>query len=97
MKNNCYFCGTELIEGVCPNVHTFKKMCLNCQYCDENNCCNNTTNMEIIKNKIKEAAGDSYIVTQLDIVPAPLKMPTKKCKNWELKEDIKTNLANLFV
>lgn len=93
----CKLCGLEIIEGIEPCVHTFKKMCLNCAYCDENNCCTNTVNMEAIKNKIKEAAGESYIVTELTLAPAPLKAPTKKCKNWELSNTVKESLVNLFV
>ena len=48
----CKLCGLEIIDGIEPCNHTFKKMCLNCAYCNENNCCTNTVNMEAIKNKI---------------------------------------------
>lgn len=91
----CLICGEVLVDGVCPNAAThFKKMCINCSDCAENNeayFCYNKKNMEDYLNKIKSdietmTANDPYKINdiKIDIDPVPLKDPSKKCKNWKL-------------
>ena len=109
MSKLCVYCGEPLDdEGVCENVHTFKKMCINCAYCteelsdDENGTlfCGNEVNKKNALNKMLETLkkeGGGYAVKTLEIEPLPLKKPTLKCSNWELRKDILDSLTDLFV
>ena len=104
MEHFCKFCGEPLNEeGLCPNGHVFKKMCLNCTSCGKNEdgelVCKNATNLKSAYDKIMAAVKDAaqaYAVKNLEISPLPLKKPTSKCGNWELNDEIVTELVGLF-
>jgi hypothetical protein len=103
MENLCVFCGEKLNEGMSPiEHHEFKKMCLNCTCCkleDENYFCENEDNKTTVLNKMKEAASavtESYKLVNMDIAPLPLKKPTSKCKHWQLNDDVRSKLEELF-
>lgn len=96
-KINCVLCGEPLTEGKCANEHTFKKMCLNCKFMDDEMHCVNENNMQMMINKVKEVLGNSYTVDDIKLSPTILKEPTKKCKNWELSENVVEYLKTLFV
>lgn len=97
MGNLCKLCGEELVENTCPNTHIFKKMCINCKFCNENMCCTNETNMEMMITKMKEVVGESYLIDDIKLSPATLKFPTKKCKNWELNDAVLAEIGASFV
>lgn len=97
MNNICMLCGTELNEsGLCPNTHSFKKMCVNCVYCNDEMRCTNEVNMQTIVDKMKAVAGESYNVDEIKLTPTVLKCLNKKCKNWELNPNVLTHIATLF-
>lgn len=84
MSNYCKICGTELINGKCPNEHV-KKMCLNCLFCEETAdsvICKNEDNLAAALNKVKESLPSGYEFENLVLKPIPLKDPLKKCKKW---------------
>lgn len=103
MEEFCKFCGTPLEDGVCPNGHNFKKMCINCADCgvdaDGKFVCKNEDNLKTAFEKIMEAASgvtEAYVVKNLEILPVPLKKPTLKCGKWTLNDGIKKELETLF-
>ena len=90
--SKCVFCGTDLVDGKCPNFNQhLNKMCLNCSSCNcemgddgtEKYLCVNETNMNNILNKIKESLV-GYEIEDIKLKPLPLKDFTKKCKLWTL-------------
>lgn len=96
LTTNCPLCGTELVEGKCPNetIH-LKPMCLNCKdcTCDTANgslFCENEGNKQKTIEKMVAAVGDSYAVDVNSIVlkPLPLKDATKKCKQWTFNVNV---------
>jgi len=100
MDKLCVFCGEPLNEdGVCENIHSFKKMCLNCQFCDGMYCQNEDNKQKALEKMLetlkKESGG--YSVKTLEIEPLPLKKPALKCSNWALSENIRVQLPALFV
>lgn len=102
IKNLCLLCGETLTnDGKCPNGHSLKRMCINCKFCNENMCCTNEDNKNVMLKKINESAkeivGDSYLITSIQITPVTLKYPNKKCRNWELNTAIIDNIASFFV
>lgn len=83
----CILCGEELNDnGICPNSNLhFKPMCLNCEFCQENeeHCvCLNDENREDAINKIKASFEGGYEIKDITLEPLPLKEPTKKCKRY---------------
>ena len=104
MSELCKFCGEPLNEeGLCPNEHVFKKMCLNCTSCGKNEdgelVCKNEANLKSAFDKIMAAVKDAaqaYSVKNLEIAPLPLKKPTNKCGLWELSADVITEIAGMF-
>lgn len=104
-KELCKFCGSELVEGKCPNNHEFKKMCVNCLYSKRSGngdyVCNNDKNMQDAKAKIEEAvhaAASGYAITSFnyELEPLPLKKPTAKCSRWEMSTAIIDEIEGLF-
>lgn len=94
--NKCIFCGCELIDGSCPNGPHFKAMCLNCDFCkdEDGKCyCNNPENKEDAINKIKASIPSGYEIEELKVKPLPLKDETKKCKRWNLLK----NFSELYL
>lgn len=88
--NKCVFCGSDLVDGKCPNGPHFKPMCLNCNDCqnvDTTPVCVNEENKNNAMEKIKESVPSGYEIESLAIKPLPLKDATKKCKNWSLYTD----------
>lgn len=104
MAKYCRFCGETLNEeGLCPNGHEFKKMCVNCIYCNEDAedtlVCMNEDNKKAALNKMLEllkSEGGGYAVKTLEIEPVPLKKPTLKCGRWELDETIVKDVIGMF-
>ena len=90
MANNCIICGTELVDGKCPNIHGLKPMCLNCVSCiytiNEEYRCDNEKVLEIASQKMMEALPEGYEVAELEIKPMLLKNPCKKCSNYALNK-----------
>ena len=82
----CPFCGSEFVDGKCPNGPHFKPMCLNCEFCgsagEGRYVCINEENKKNALEKIKESVPSGYEIETLSIKPLPLKDETKKCKNW---------------
>ena len=74
--SKCPFCGSDLVDGKCPNGPHFKPMCLNCNDCQDID----TKPVE----KIKESVPSGYEIETLTIKPLPLKDATKKCKKWNI-------------
>ena len=103
IENYCVLCGSTKVDGICPNQHTFKKMCLNCAFLGPNEegkpLCLNETNMKNVLDKMHAALSEfgGYNVTRLEVEPVPLKNPTKKCGEWALSEEVKEKLTELFV
>ena len=106
MSKLCRLCGSEKSEGSCPNDHSFKKMCLNCEFAvrlEEDGDlyrCTNEENLNSAKEKMLAAAtkeNASYTITSFDIEPVPLKRPTLKCGKWVLSEEVRGALEKLFV
>lgn len=90
--SKCLFCGTELVDGKCPNFEQHLiKMCLNCSSCEslinddggEQFYCNNTTNMNAQLEKLQNAL-KGYVIEEIKLKPLPLKDCTKKCNLWNL-------------
>lgn len=104
MSEFCKFCGEPLNEeGLCPNGHVFKKMCLNCTSCGKNEdnelVCKNEANLKSAFDKIMAAvqgASQAYSVKNLEIAPLPLKKPTNKCGLWELNNEVLNELIGAF-
>ena len=102
MENICKLCGSPLDEkGVCTGVHGLKRMCLNCNFCqnEENSFfCVNETNTKNALEKIKAMAKEKtgYEITNLELKPLSLKKPQMKCGNWMLADTLKTNIEDLF-
>ena len=100
MNNLCVFCGEELDDkGLCMNTHTFKKMCLNCEWCENMTCQNEDNKKKALKKMLEtlKNEGGGYAVKTLEIEPLPLKKPTLKCQNWTLSAVILNKLPELFV
>ena len=84
MADICIICGSELVNGACPNGPHLKKMCYNCKDCKETADndeslykCYSQKNMDKALEKIKESVPDlGYSIT---LEPLPLKNPSKKC------------------
>ena len=49
------------------------------------------------RGNVLSAALTSDTVDNIEISPLPIKKPTRKCKQWELNENVKNNLVDLFV
>lgn len=88
MNDFCKICGTEKVNGVCPNAEShLKKMCLNCESCvneTDTAFCNNPDNLNDAVEKIKQNIPSGYSLENIELKPLPLKDPTKKCKRWKL-------------
>jgi hypothetical protein len=86
--NKCPFCGSEFVDGKCPNGPHFKPMCLNCNDCNDIDTdkpvCVNEENKNNALEKIKESVPSGYEIETIAIKPLPLKDVTKKCKKWSL-------------
>ena len=86
--NKCPFCGSEFVDGKCPNGPHFKPMCLNCEFCEPIDGgkyeCINEENKNNALEKIKASVPSGYEIESLNIKPVPLKDETKKCKNWKI-------------
>lgn len=93
MSKLCPICGSELVDGRCPNQEQhFKPMCLNCVHCKEDEFnevsetpsfrCHSEGNMNKALNKITAAINVSELGYELKLSPLPLKNPTKKCVLW---------------
>ena len=103
MGKYCKFCGSVTEEGVCPNDHDFKKMCINCSDSitedGETFFCNNAANKEAAQKKIEDAinaAGVNTYTVEYALHPVALKKPTLKCGQWTLSEDVVEDLKGLF-
>lgn len=104
MEQFCKFCGGPLNEeGLCPNRHSYKKMCLNCEYCGKNEkselVCKNEDNFKAAFDKIMAAVSgvtQSYSVKNLVIEPIPLKKPTAKCGSWKLSDVVLAEIEESF-
>ena len=92
MSEICKICGSEKVEGKCPNAEThLKKMCLNCNSCYEDNgkCqCRNEENLKDATQAFLKSVPSGYEVENLSLKPVALKDPTKKCKRWEINKNI---------
>ena len=94
MKQYCPLCGSEFIDGACPNDHSFKKMCLNCAWLSENEAgelvCSNEQNQKDAAEKVRASiikeSDIGYSIKNLafELSPLPLKKPTLKCGKWTL-------------
>lgn len=104
MENYCNLCGSILVDNKCPNNHNldFKKMCLNCKFCDTNLCCINNDVMETMKNNILSGIEKNSInlgnftIKNIELSPTTIKYPTKRCSKWELNEKIIESFKNSF-
>lgn len=103
--SKCIFCGTELVEGKCPNQENhFKPMCINCMFCntevtdtDDGKCfCENPDNKEDAVKKIKEAVPSGYEIEDIKLKPLPLKDETKKCKRWKLVQNFREIILETY-
>lgn len=89
--NKCTICGTELVDGKCPNTHVAKPMCLNCIWMnstDENYSCVNQNVLNLAVEKMMAALPEGYEVENLTMKPMALKNPCKKCGNHELNKEM---------
>lgn len=100
----CKFCGQELVDGMCPSGHSFKKMCLNCEFLSKNEngelvCANEENRSREMKAILEAASGVTkmYQVESVEISPIPLKKPTAKCGQWKLDESVLEEIRNMFV
>lgn len=87
--SRCVFCGENLTDqGQCPNIaQHFKPMCLNCEFCqenEENHLCLNEENKNDAIQKIMTSYEGGYKITNIELSPIPLKDATKKCKRYLL-------------
>ena len=87
--NRCLFCGEILNEqGICPNMaQHYKPMCINCIHCCENEdgcICTNEDNKNDAAQKIMSSYEGGYKITNIELIPIPLKDPTKKCKRHNM-------------
>lgn len=88
--DRCLICGTEFVEGKCPNVHELKPMCLNCISISESEGeyrCLNEAVLDIAREKMMAALPEGYEVDGISIKPMLLKNPCKKCKNYEMNKN----------
>lgn len=69
-----------------------KKMCLNCIYCHELKCMNEQ-NMTDVKNKLMASPPSGYEILNIELAPIKLNDATKRCKKWELNNDLIINWA----
>jgi hypothetical protein len=80
-------CGTEFVDGKCPQTHVVKPMCLNCQSItidgDEYRC-NNDAVLGIAREKMLAALPEGYEIETLEIKPMLLKNPCKKCGKYTM-------------
>lgn len=103
MEKRCRFCGEVLVDNKCPNTHEFKRMCLNCRFCEQNDegyFCRNDENANTAMNQIMEAANkavSSYEIKNLEIAALPLKKPELKCRRWEFEHSLDSDLHSFFV
>lgn len=100
MSEICKICGTEKIDGKCPNAEMhLKKMCLNCVSCniiDNGHVCLNEENLNDAMEKVKANVPSGYEIENLELKPLALKDATKKCKRWVLDRDfIMEELLNI--
>jgi len=84
MERFCRLTGVAIPEEGFEPV--FKKMCLNCVSCTQNEdgactCCNEKV-METGRKKIMAAVPDGYEIETLTLKPMTIKAPTKKCPNY---------------
>ena len=85
MKKYCPLCGSALENGICPNHHETKAMCLNCTFCREQEdgevVCDNSDNLKDAREKLLASfasqQANGYAIKKLDveIEPLPLKKP----------------------
>lgn len=103
-ENYCKFCGAIISEDKCPNGHNldFKKMCINCSFCDENMCCINNDVMQTMKSNIINEIQKNNInlgnfsIKDIELFPTPIKSPTKRCSKWELDNNFVESIKNNF-
>lgn len=78
-------CGTEFVDGKCPQAHAVKPMCLNCQSIsidgDEYRCHNDAV-LGVAREKMLAALPEGYEVGNIEVKPMLLKNPCKKCGNY---------------
>ena len=68
-----------------------KAMCLNCEYCKNDNgtaYCVNEKVLEVGKKKILASVPEGYEIDTLTLKPLLLKDPTKKCNNRKPNEEL---------
>jgi hypothetical protein len=97
MSKFCSICGTEFVDGKCPQTHTVKPMCLNCVSVAEDGevyRCSNEAVLGIARDKMLAALPDGYEVGEIEVKPMLLKNPCKKCGNYCLD---KVSLARLLL
>lgn len=88
--SRCLICGTEFVDGKCPNVHELKSMCLNCISLSDTEGeyrCVNAAVLDIAREKMMAALPEGYEVDGISIKPMLLKNPCKKCKNYEMDKN----------
>lgn len=86
MMKNCIICGTELVDGKCPNTHGVKPMCLNCKYVqfiDGKEYCINENVLKTAYDKMMAALPEGF-EAELTIKPMALKNSCKKCGNYDM-------------
>ncbi len=98
MKKYCPLCGSALENGICPNHHETKAMCLNCTFCREQEdgevVCDNSDNLKDAREKLLASfasqQANGYAIKKLDveIEPLPLKKPTLMCNRWKLNTEL---------
>ena len=98
MKKYCSLCGSALENGICPNHHETRAMCLNCTFCREQEdgevVCDNSDNLKDAREKLLASfasqQANGYAIKKLDveIEPLPLKKPTLMCKRWHLNSEL---------
>lgn len=90
MSKFCMICGTELVDGKCPQAHIVKPMCLNCvsvtESGDEYRCINEVV-LGIAREKMLAALPEGYEVGEIEIKPMLLKNPCKKCGKYSLNKE----------